>query len=43
MKPLPKVRRTFMIEYIVTNKCLFLLSSKLDHSREFSTSDDLIE
>ena len=25
---------------IVTNKCLFLLSSKFDHSEEFSTSDD---
>ena len=23
---------------IVTNKCLFLLSSKFDHSKEFSTS-----
>ena len=31
---------------IVTNKCLsffLLLSSKFDHSSEFSTSDDLLE
>ena len=35
MKPLPKVRRTIIIEYFKHRK--------LDHSRELSTSDDLIE
>ena len=47
MKPLPKVRWTIILLLntlnIVANKCLFVLSSKSDHSRKFSTSDDLIE
>ena len=46
MKMLLKIRRTMILlntSHMVINKCLFSLSYKLDHSREFIAADDQID